>query len=43
MNQKIICPNCKTSFSLDDAGYADILKQVRGEEFEKEIKKEKNI
>jgi hypothetical protein len=43
MTQKIICPNCKTSFSLDDAGYADILKQVRGEEFEKEIKEREKI
>lgn len=30
----ITCPSCKTIFSLDDAGYADILKQVRDADFE---------
>lgn len=34
---KIICPNCKTAFDMDKAGYADILKQVRDEEFAKEL------
>lgn len=38
MNQKIVCPNCKKTFEIDDAGFADILKQVRDTEFEKEIK-----
>jgi len=39
---KIICPNCKTAFDMDEAGFADILKQVRDEEFSKElIEKEK--
>jgi hypothetical protein len=33
----IICPSCGHSFSLDDAGYADILKQVRNSEFESEL------
>jgi hypothetical protein len=36
MNQ-IICPKCNTPFNVDEAGYADIVKQVRGREFEKEI------
>lgn len=36
MNQ-IICPKCNTPFNVDEAGYADIVKQVRGPEFEKEI------
>jgi hypothetical protein len=36
MNE-IICPNCKKAFKVDDAGFADILKQVRDHEFEKEI------
>lgn len=36
MNQ-IICPNCDTAFKVDEAGYADILKQVRDEEFEQAI------
>jgi len=29
----IACPHCGKSFTLDEAGYADILKQVRDEEF----------
>ena len=36
MNE-IICPNCKKSFKIDDAGFADILSQVRGAEFDKEL------
>ncbi len=36
MNE-IICPNCKTAFKVDEAGFADILKQVRDREFEKEL------
>ena len=31
---EIICPHCKKAFKIDDAGYADILKQVRDGEFE---------
>ncbi len=29
----IICPHCKKAFKVDEAGYADILKQVRNSEF----------
>ena len=36
MNE-IICPNCKTAFKVDETGYADILKQVRDDEFEKQL------
>ena len=36
MNE-ITCPNCKTAFKVDEAGFADILKQVRNREFEKEL------
>lgn len=36
MNE-IICPNCKKAFKIDEAGFADILKQVRNHEFEKEL------
>jgi len=36
MNE-ITCPNCKKSFSLDEAGYADILKQVHDHQFEEEL------
>ncbi len=34
---KIICPNCNTTFKVDEAGYSDILKQVRNEQYEKDI------
>ncbi len=36
MNE-IICPNCKKTFKVDEAGFADILKQVRDHEFDKEL------
>lgn len=38
MNE-IICPHCNKAFKIDEAGYADILKQVRNHEFEEELKK----
>lgn len=34
---EIICPHCKKAFKIDEAGYADILKQVRDGEFEQEL------
>lgn len=36
MNE-IICPHCHKAFKIDETGYADILKQIRNKEFEKEI------
>jgi hypothetical protein len=36
--QEIICPHCKKAFKIDDAGYADLLKQVRDTEFEKQLR-----
>ncbi|MEO6943680.1 MAG: DUF2130 domain-containing protein [Lacisediminihabitans sp.] len=30
----IICPHCNKAFTIDEAGYADILKQVRDREFD---------
>ncbi len=33
----IICPHCRTAFTVDKAGFADILNQVRTQEFEKEL------
>lgn len=36
MNE-IVCPHCKKAFKVDEAGFADILKQVRNHEFEKEL------
>lgn len=36
MNE-IKCPHCQKAFKIDEAGYADILKQVRDDEFSKEL------
>ncbi|MFZ4740886.1 MAG: DUF2130 domain-containing protein [Bacteroidales bacterium] len=35
--KEIICPNCKKVFKVDEAGFADILKQVRDHQFEEEL------
>ena len=34
---EIICPHCGKAFKIDEAGYADIVKQVRNSEFEKQL------
>lgn len=34
---EIICPHCQKAFKVDEAGYADILKQVRDHEFDSEL------
>lgn len=36
MNE-IICPHCGKAFKIDEAGYADILKQVRDSDFEHQL------
>lgn len=36
MNE-IKCPHCQKAFQVDEAGFADILRQVRGQEFEREL------
>ena len=36
MNE-IICPHCKKAFKVDEAGFADILKQVRDHQFQDEL------
>ena len=42
MNE-IICPNCKKAFKVDEAGFAEILKQVRDHQFEEELKNRLDI
>ena len=37
MNE-IICPHCRTAFKVDEARYADIMKQVRDSEFEQQLR-----
>ncbi|MDE0903274.1 MAG: DUF2130 domain-containing protein [Planctomycetota bacterium] len=34
---EINCPHCKKAFEMNEAGYADILKQVRDDEFQKDL------
>lgn len=34
---EIICPHCGKAFKIDEAGYADILKQVRDDAFEQQL------
>jgi len=34
---EIICPHCTKAFKIDEAGYADILKQVRDDEFDQQL------
>ncbi|WP_241977196.1 hypothetical protein [Cryobacterium sp. Sr8] len=34
---EIKCPHCGRTFTIDEAGYADIAKQVRDSEFEKQL------
>lgn len=34
---EIICPHCAKAFKIDEAGYADILKQVRDHEFDEQL------
>ena len=36
MNE-IVCPHCSKAFKIDEAGYADILKQVRDHAFEEQL------
>ncbi|MFH1407731.1 MAG: DUF2130 domain-containing protein [Patescibacteria group bacterium] len=42
MNE-IICPNCKKAFKVDEAGFDDILKQVRDHQFEEELRERLDI
>ncbi|MEI8203855.1 MAG: DUF2130 domain-containing protein [Bacteroidota bacterium] len=42
MNE-IVCPNCQKVFKVDEAGFADILKQVRDHKFEEELQNRLNL
>ena len=37
--QEIKCPKCGEVFAVDESGYAQIMKQVRDKEFDKELKR----
>ncbi|MFY7732389.1 MAG: DUF2130 domain-containing protein [Bacteroidia bacterium] len=42
MNE-IICPNCQKAFKVDEAGFADIVKQVRDSKFDEELQNRLNL
>lgn len=37
--KEIKCPNCGTSFAIDESDYAELLSHIRTEEFENELKR----
>lgn len=37
MSHKIVCPHCGQSYDIDDAGYAEIVSQVRTAEFDTDV------
>lgn len=39
----ITCPSCEKSFKLDEAGYADIVNQIRDREFEAELRERQQL
>jgi hypothetical protein len=39
----IVCPKCQSVFNLDQAGFAEILKQVRNNEFEQDLKERLDV
>ena len=41
--KEIQCPKCKELFKLEDSGYADIIKQIKDDQFNSEVEKNKNI
>ena len=42
MNE-IICPHCNKAFKIDEAGYADILKQVRDHAFDEQLREHSEL
>ena len=39
MSHKIVCPHCGQSYDIDDAGYAEIVSQVRTAEFDTDVER----
>lgn len=40
---EISCPHCRKAFQIDEAGYADIAKQVRDREFDKQLQERMDL
>ena len=43
MSNEIKCPHCGGMFTIDEAGFAAILKQVRDAEFDKEVRRHEQL
>ena len=43
MSNEIKCPHCGEMFTIDEAGFAAILKQVRDAEFDKEVRRHEQL
>ena len=41
--QELVCPSCGKEFKIDEAGYAEILKQVRNSEFDSDLRERLKI
>ena len=41
--QELVCPSCGKAFKIDEAGYAEIIKQVRNSEFNADIRERLEI
>lgn len=41
--QEIKCPKCGTIFQVDESGFADIVRQVRDEEFNREVQEREEL
>ena len=41
--QEIRCPKCGEVFVVDESGYAQIVQQVRDEEFDRELKRRERL
>ena len=39
MSHKIVCPHCGQSYDIDDAGYAEIVSEVRTAEFDTDVER----
>jgi hypothetical protein len=40
---EIICPSCSKAFKIDEAGYADIAKQIRDDEFDQALQAQLDV
>ena len=41
MSHEIVCPHCNKAFTVDEAGYAAIVSQVRNSEYQRDLERER--